>query len=445
MDDYGELCRHLFLDFMPMKSFSQAPVVFERGEGVRLFDVEGKAYYDGLSGIFVVNLGHGNPKVIRAIQEQAERLTFNPPTVGTSEPALRLGRLLAEITPGDLTGVKLLNSGSEATESAMKMARQYFQITGKPNKRKIISRYRAWHGSTFAALSASGTAESKAVFEPLMPDFVHVLPPNCYRCPFDQRYPGCSLTCARVVERTIVAEGPETVAALIMDPIMVTAGVLVPPAEYFHILRAACDKYDVIMIFDEVITGFGRTGRLFACELFDVQPDMLCAAKGITSGYAPLSAAIASEKITRAFYDQDVAFKHGHTFGGNPLSAAAALANVTEIVEGRLWENAAHTGAHLKQRMQALYRHPIVGDVRGEGLLIGVEFVRDQQTRQPFADEENIGGQVQREARRRGLLLRASPWFIAIGPPLITTIEEADAMYEILDAAIGVVAETLRA
>jgi adenosylmethionine-8-amino-7-oxononanoate aminotransferase len=276
-----------------------------------------------------------------------------------------------------------------------------------------------------------------------MPDFIHVLPPYCYRCPFDQSYPGCGLTCARVIERTIVAEGPETVAAIILDPIMVTAGVLAPPADYFHILRAACDKYDVALIFDEVITGFGRTGRLFACELFDVQPDMLCVAKGASSGYAPLSASIASEKITDAFFDNDIPFKHGHTFGGNPLSAAAALANIREIVAGRLWENAAHIGAHLKERMQTLYRHPIVGDVRGEGLLLGVEFVQDQATRAPFPEARNAGGRVQLEARRRGLLLRASPWFVALGPPLITTVEEADAMFEILDATIAEVGKTL--
>jgi len=443
MDDYGELSRHLFLDFTPMKSFSQAPLVFVRGEGVRLFDAAGRAYWDGLSGIFVANLGHSNPRVIRAVQEQVARLTFHPPLGSANEPALRLGKLLVDITPAHLTAVKLLNSGSEATESAMKIARQYYQIIGKPAKRKILSRYRSWHGSTFAALSASGTAESKAIFEPLMPDFIHVLPPYCYHCPFDHTYPACKVACARVIERTILAEGPETVAALILDPIMVTAGVVVPPAEYFHLLRQVCDEYDVQMIFDEVITGFGRTGRLFACELFDVQPDMLCIAKGATGGYGTLSAMIVSKRVANAFFDNDIPFRHGHTFGGNPVASAAAYANITEIVNGRLWENAARVGAHAKERMTGLYRHPIVGDVRGEGLLLGVEFVQDKAARRHFPDAANIGGKVQLEARRRGLLLRASPWFIAFGPPLITTVDEADAMLEIMDEAIAAVSAGL--
>jgi adenosylmethionine-8-amino-7-oxononanoate aminotransferase len=445
MDEAGELSRHLFLDFTPMRSFSQEPLVFTRGEGVRLFDAEGKAYWDGLSGIFVVNAGHGNTRIIEAVQRQAAQLSFHPPLGGTSEPALELGRLLTQIAPPNLTGVKFLNSGSEATETAVKLARQYYRLIGKPEKRKVISRYRSWHGSTLAALSASGTSESKTPFEPLMPDFLHVLPPYCYRCPFDASYPGCALTCARVLERTIVAEGPETVAVVMVDPIMVTAGVLVPPAEYYGILRAACDRYDVQLVFDEVITGFGRTGHLFACDLYGIQPDMLCLAKGITSGYGTLSATMASEKIVAAFWERDEAFKHGHTLGGNPLAAAAAVANVREIVESRLWENGAATGQHLKRRMQELYRHPIVGDVRGEGLLIGVEFVRDRETRESFPAAVDVGGRVKAEGRRRGLLLRASPGFIAIGPPLITTVAEADAMVEILDETIGAVCAGLPA
>jgi adenosylmethionine-8-amino-7-oxononanoate aminotransferase len=443
MDEYGELSRRLFLDFTPMKSFANAPLVFVRGEGVRLFDAQGRAYWDGLSGIFVANLGHGNQAVIHAVQEQLEQLTFHPPLGSVSEPALRLGKLLTDITPPNLTAVKLLNSGSEATESAMKMARQYYAIIGKPAKRKIVSRYRSWHGATFGALSATGTAESKAIFEPLSPDFVHVLPPYCYRCPFDHTYPSCKVACARITERTIVAEGPETVAAIIMDPIMTTAGVVAPPPEYFHILREVCDKHDIQMIFDEVITGFGRTGRLFACELFGVQPDMLCIAKGATSGYGTLSAMIVNKTVADTFFDNDIPFKHGHTFGGNPVAAAAAYANITEIVNGRLWENAARVGAHVKERMQTLYRHKYVGDVRGEGLLLGVEFVQDKATRQAFPESVNFGGKIQLEARRRGLLLRASPWFIGFGPPLITTLDEADAMFDILDQTIVAVSAEL--
>lgn len=431
------------MDEYPKEPLSDGTMIFDHAEGVRLYDTEGRTYWDGISGIFVSNLGHGNQKVIQAIKDQAERLTFHPTGVGTNMPALRLGQLLADITPANLTSVKLINSGSEATEMAVKLSRQYYRMFDQPLKRKVISRYRSWHGTTLAGYSMTGVAEKKVEFEPLFPDFLHVLPPYCYRCPFDQEYPGCSLTCARVVERTIVAEGPETVAAVILDPIMLTAGVLVPPAEYFEIIREACDRHDVQMVMDEVITGFGRTGHLFACDLFDVGPDMMCVAKGVSGGYAPLAATMISDKMSAAFLEHNVQSERGHTFGGNPLSAAAGLANVSEIVEGRLWENARRTGQHLKERMETLYRYPFVGDVRGEGLLLGIEFVRDRETREPFAPEIDVGGRIHDEALKRGLVLRASPWFVALGPPIITTIDEADAMFEILAESIKVVGEAL--
>jgi adenosylmethionine-8-amino-7-oxononanoate aminotransferase len=245
------------------------------------------------------------------------------------------------------------------------------------------------------------------------------------------------------VERTIQAEGPDTVAAVILDPIMLTAGVLVPPQTYFQIVREACDRHDVLMVMDEVITGFGRTGHLFACDLFGVRPDMICLAKGISSGYAPLAATVVDGRIAATLFDAGVEAERGHTFGGNPLSTAAGLANIEEIVGQQLWRQARQVGAHLKQRMETLYRYPFVGDVRGEGLLLGVEFVQDRETKAPFDQDMNVGGRIHQEALARGLVLRASPWFLALAPPLITTEAEADAMFEILVESIEAVAGTL--
>lgn len=443
MDGSAQTDPRLFLDAAPISGTGSGKIVFDRAEGVRLYDLEGRAYWDGISGIFVSNLGHGNRRVAQAIKEQVDRLTFHPTGVGTSEPAIRLGQKLVEITPRNLTAVRLVNSGSEATEMAVKLARQYYHISNRPMKRKVISRYRSWHGTTLGGYSMTGVAEKKAEFEPLLPDFLHVLPPYCYRCPFDQTYPGCELTCAKIVERTIIAEGPETVAAIILDPIMLTAGVLVPPAEYFAIIRAACDRHDVQMVMDEVITGFGRTGRLFACDLFGVEPDMICVAKGVSGGYAPLAATIICDRMADAFLAHNVAGERGHTFGANPLSAAAALANIEELVEGRLWENARRIGAHLKLRMETLYENRYVGDVRGEGLLLGIEFVKERDTKAPFTSGENFGGRVHDEALKRGLILRASPGFVALGPPLITTLDEADAMFAILQESIEAVGKTM--
>jgi adenosylmethionine-8-amino-7-oxononanoate aminotransferase len=443
MADEREMSRRLFLDAPSVDPLAGGKIVFDRAEGARLYDTGGRAYWDGISGIFVSNLGHGNERVAQAIKDQVDRLVFHPTGVGTSEPAIRLGQLLVDITPASLTSVRLINSGSEATEMAVKLTRQYYRIQGRPLKRKVISRYRSWHGTTLAGYSMTGVAEKKIEFEPLFPDFLHVLPPYCYRCPFDQRYPGCGLTCARVVERTIVAEGPETVAAVILDPIMLTAGVLVPPAEYFAIVREGCERHDVQMIMDEVITGFGRTGHLFASDLFGVQPDLMCLAKGISGGYTPLAATLISDRMAGAFIAHGVVGERGHTFGANPLSAAAGLANVSEIVERRLWESARQAGAYLKARLETLYDFPCVGDVRGEGLLLGLEFVHDRESKEPFAERVNFGGRVHDEALRRGLVLRASPGFIALGPPLTITQDEAEAMFQIVRESIAVVSQAV--
>lgn len=431
--------KHLFLDMTQMKSFQENPTIIHKAKGLIVTDIDGKDYIDGLSGIWVVNIGHGNQAVIDAMTEQLRRFTFSMPIGTTNEPAIRLARLLADITPPELTTVKLLNSGSEATEAALKLARQYHLQTGNPRKTKVISRYMSWHGATMGALSMSGTTGLRTPFEPLLWGCVHVPPPYCYRCPYGLRYPECDEACAHVIERVIEWEGPETVAAVIVDPVMVSAGILVPPKEYLPIVREICHKTNTLLIFDEVITGFGRTGKMFAMDTFGVVPDIVAMAKGMGSGYAPLAGIIASQSVADAFWgeeDEHREFMHGHTFGANPLSAIAGLVNIQQMLEHNMIENAGRVGAYLQEQAQRLYAHRMVGDVRGVGLMLGVEFVADRETRRPFPAHVKPGLLVQRAAKARGLLMRASPDWVALGPPLITTEADVDTMLEIVDAAI---------
>jgi adenosylmethionine-8-amino-7-oxononanoate aminotransferase len=247
-----------------MAEWSKHPLIMARADGVHYWDVHGKRYLDALSGIYVASVGHNNRRVIDAIRRQFDSLHFSPPMHGTNPVAVQLANLLAELAPGDLSVVKFQCGGSEVTEAAIKLARQYHRLAGSPGKYKVISRYMSWHGSTLGALSASGLKSRKTVNEPLAPGFLHVFPPTCYRCPFGKDYPGCGITCATIVESVIEMEDPDTVAAIMVEPIGHTGGVIDPPDEYLPILREICDRHNILLIFDEIITGIGRTGRMFA-------------------------------------------------------------------------------------------------------------------------------------------------------------------------------------
>ncbi len=424
-----------------MAEWSRAPLVMARADGVFYWDVQGKRYLDALSGIYVVSVGHNNRRVIDAIRRQMDTLCFSPPMHGTNPVAVQLATLLAELAPGDLDAVKFQCGGSEVTEAAIKLARQYHRLTGHPGKYKVISRYLSWHGSTLGSLSASGLKGRKTVNEPLAPGFLHVFPPTCYRCPFGKNYPDCGITCATLVGQVIEMEDPETVAAVMVEPIGHTGGIIDPPPEYLPILREVCDRYNVLLVFDEIITGAGRTGHLFAAETFGVTPDVLCTAKGLAGGYAPLSAMICSKRIADAFWGpiaSNPGFVEGHTFEGNPISCAAGLAVLREILENDLCGNARRQGQRLRagfERLQA--RHGIIGDIRGKGLLQGVEFVQDRATKKPFPAAANFGVRVGRRALANGLLCRFDPNWLAFGPPLVTTAEQLDEMVDILDRSIG--------
>jgi adenosylmethionine-8-amino-7-oxononanoate aminotransferase len=432
--------RHIFVRDQ-MAEWSKSPLVMAKADGVHYWDVNGKRYLDALSGIYVVSVGHNNRRIIEAIRAQFETLHFSPPMHGTNPVAVQLATLLAELAPGDLDAVKFQCGGSEVTEAAIKLARQYHKLTGHPGKYKIISRYLSWHGSTLGSLSASGLKSRKTVNEPLAPGFLHVFPPTCYRCPFGKSYPDCGITCATLVESVIDMEDAETVAAIMVEPIGHTGGIIDPPPEYLPILRDICDRHNILLIFDEIITGIGRTGRLFAAETFGVTPDVLCTAKGLSGGYAPLSAMICRRGIAEAFWGplaENPGFVEGHTFEGNPISCAAGIAVLREILERDLSANARKQGERLRRGFEALAaKHAVIGDIRGKGLLQGVEFVRDVATKTPFPTDVAFGVRVGRRALANGLLCRFDPNWLAFGPPLIVTSDQIDEMLAILDKTLG--------
>jgi adenosylmethionine-8-amino-7-oxononanoate aminotransferase len=403
--------------------------------------VNGKRYLDALSGIYVVSVGHNNQRVLSALRAQLDTMCFSPPMHGTNPIAVQLAKLLAELAPGDLSTVKFQCGGSEVTEAAIKLSRQYHRLTGHPGKYKVISRYMSWHGSTLGSLSASGLKSRKTVNEPLAPGFIHVFPPTCYRCPFKKSYPDCDITCATLIDDVIDMEDADTVAAVMVEPIGHTGGIIDPPPEYLPILRELCDRHNVLLIFDEIITGAGRTGHLFAAETFGVVPDVLCTAKGLSGGYAPLSAMICRQPIADAFWgplSENPGFVEGHTFEGNPISCAAGIAVLREILDRDLCGNARAQGERLRTGFERLARkYGVIGDIRGKGLLQGIEFVRDLKTKEPFAAQTAFGVRVGRRALSHGLLCRFDPNWLAFGPPLVVTTEQLEEMLAVLDRSIG--------
>lgn len=422
-----------------MSQFVENPLIMARADEVYYWDLQGKRYLDALSGIYVVSVGHGNRRVIEAMRRQLDELHFSPPMHGTNPVAVQLANLLADVSPGDLGTVKFECSGSEVTEAAIKLARQYHRLTGSPGKYKVISRYQSWHGSTLGSLSASGLKGRKTVNEPLAPGFLHVFPPTCYCCPFEKQYPECNVTCARLIEQTIEMEDPATVAAVMVEPIGHTGGIIDPPDEYLPLLREICDRQNVLLIFDEVITGVGRTGQMFAAETFGVLPDVICTGKGLSGGFVPLSAMIVRDSIAEAFWgpiEENPGFVEGHTFEGHPIACAAGIAVLSEILERDLLANARERGRQLRAGFEAISaKYGIVGDLRGRGLFHAMEFARDPASKERFTDD--FGIRVGKQALANGLLTRFDPHWLAFGPPLTTSESQLAEMLEVLDQSIG--------
>ena len=430
------LLKRTFIDFQSTADFLKNPVIFNRAEGLFLWDIDGKRYFDAIGGVFVAVLGHRHPRVMDAMRRQMDTMTFSPPLHGISDVALDFVEKVGAVTPPGLTYVKPFSGGSEAIESAMKFTRQYFKQSGHPGKYKFISRYQSYHGGTFGGMSASGTGTRKSKFEPQLGGFLKVLPPTAYRDRFSS-WEEANRFAARSFEDVVLHEDPETVAGIIVEPIGNTGGIITPTVEYFQILRRICDEHNVVLIYDEVITGFGKTGEMFAAQTFGVAPDIICGGKGISSGAVPMGVMIARQEMAEAFWgsqEDGLHFAHGHTFAGNPLCSAAGIAVIDELVESHLPEKAVRLGAYLADRLRCLKKFGVVREIRGKGVLLGVEFVKDTGTMEPFPE---LGAALKKTALDNGIILRVDPTWFAVAPPLIAEESELDEMCGLIEKSVS--------
>ena len=428
------------------RDFEKTYPVVERGEGVYLYDENGKRYIDASSGSAAVsNIGHGVAEVAQAIENEIRKFAYCPSHYFANRPAIELAERLAALTPEGLTKVWLVSDGSEATEAAVKLARQFQVLKGHRSKSLVISRWQSYHGATMGALSWSGITARRRIYQPLLKETPHIPPAYCYRCDFGKSYPGCGLLCATVLEKTIQQVGAEYVAAFIAEPVVGAAlGAVPPPDEYFPIIREICDKYEVVFIADEVMTGFGRTGEMFGIDHWGIVPDMITCAKGISGGYVPLGAVLAHEKILEEMKKHKSNIVTGHTYSAHHVIAASALAAVEYILGNDLVQKANENGKYLFERMKSLMEDPIVGDVRGKGLFMGIEFVKNKATKAPFDFSEKIADRIGAESLRRGLIVYPGSGsvdgtlgdHILLAPPLIISRSEIDQMALILEESI---------
>ena len=409
--------------------------IFESAKGSILKDVHGKEYIDGISGLWVVNVGHGRAEIADAMAEQAKKLAYVSSTIYTNEPAAHLSEKIAEITPGDLSRAYFVSGGSEAVETALKIAKQVQAMRGFPRRYKIIARRGSYHGMTHGAMSLTASRDEKW-FGPFMYGVSHVPAPNRYRNDFDLEGEAGDIMAAKYVEQEIINQGPETVAAVIGEPISSAAGIHVPSPTYWKMLREICDRHGVILIADEVINGFGRTGTMFTMDQMGVAPDIMTIAKGLTSGYMPMGAAVASPKIFEEFEKQgDVAMGHLLTFGGHAVAAAAALKNIEILEEEKLADRSAEMGTYLREQLEQLRRHKTVGDVRGVGLLQGIELVKNKETKESFAKDAKFHVEFGKKLHEKGLITRSGN-IVHFAPPLVVTKDEIDRMVTIVDETL---------
>jgi adenosylmethionine-8-amino-7-oxononanoate aminotransferase len=419
----------------------RGPWLLERGQGAFLYDADGREYLDAMAGgLFAVLAGYGREEIARAMYDQALKLNYTSPASVTSEVTIELARKLAELTPGDLGASFFCNSGSEAVEASIKLAHQYHEANGEGRRYKVVSLRRGYHGATVGALSATGWSphfqEFRRAADPMVPasGFANAMPPYCYRCELGLTHPSCGLACATTIEQAILGSDPELVSCVILEPIMGTGGCIVPPPGYLAKVRQICDRYGVLLIADEVVCGFGRTGRWFGVDHFNVVPDIMVVAKGLTSGYAPMAAAVARREIA----DKIPIFFDIHTYGGHPVSAAAALANIGIIEREGLVQNSATVGVYMLDLLDGLRAHPTVGEVRGLGLFMAVE-LRDPVTHEDFAPDKHVADQVTAVTMQMGMFgprpLGGST--LVFAPPLIFTKAQAERSVDVLDSALS--------
>jgi adenosylmethionine-8-amino-7-oxononanoate aminotransferase len=415
------------------------PPVIVRGEGAYVFDAEGKRYLDGLAGLFAVQVGHGREELAEAAARQTRELAYFP-LWGTAHPrAIELAERMTAAAPGNLNRVFFTVSGGESVETAWKLAKQYFKLTGKPTKHKVVSRSLAYHGTSQGALSITGIPAAKQDFEPLVPSAIKVPNTNIYRAPiFGDDPVAYGRWCADQIAAAIEMEGPDTVAAVFLEPVQNTGGCFVPPPGYFQRVREICDQYDVLLVSDEVICAFGRLGHDFGAERYDYQPDMITVAKGLTSGYAPLGAVLASDKLMEPFLQGTTTFMHGSTYGGHPVSCAVAMANLDLMAREGIYDHVLSNEAAFRSTLDKLTDLPIVGDVRGAGFFYGIELVKDKATKESFSTAEServLRGYLSSALFDAGLYCRADDRaepVIQFSPPLICGQDQFDEIEQIL-------------
>jgi len=428
------------------------PVV-TKGAGVYLWDECGKRYLDGTSGVFVAILGQGIDEIADAINAEMRQVTFAYTTTFTSKKERAFTRKLVEWAPERFNKAWICTSGSAANETAIKLARHYHLVRGNTEKFLVISRDHSYHGSSIGALSLTGALPKRQPYEPLLIDFPHISPPNCYRCPLNLDYPSCGAACASELEDVIMRSGSETVAAFILEPIAGgPLGGLVTPTEYMQAARAICDRHDVLLIVDEVISGIGRSGKNFAVDHTGVIPDIITTAKGLGAGYVPIGAVITHEKIHAAFERAGTSFVHGESFTGHTAISAAGLATLEYIEKHDLVSRVDELGDYLGERMATLKDHIMVGEIRGRGLIRGLELIADKSTKQPFPRAKGIAEAVSEECNKRGLLILPGVAgadgtdgdTLVLAPPYVVMREQIDDMVTTLEEALDAISSKIQ-
>ena len=433
--------RHLWLQMSRMGAYdehNEIPIMV-RGKGTRVYDANGQEYFDGLSGLFTNMLGHGRTEIAEAAAEQMSTMAFFPLWTYAHPKAIELAEKIASLAPGDLNRVFFTTGGAEAIESAWKLARQYHKMRGDTDRYKVISRDVAYHGTTLGALTITSLDGYRQPFEPLVPGAVKVPAANFYRAEkYADDFEAFGLWSAHHIEEAILREGPETIAAVFLEPVQNAGGCFTPSPGYWQEVRAICDRYGVLLVSDEVICAFGRLGTWFGGQKYDYVPDIICCAKGITAGYAPLGAMIVSDRIAEPFQHGDSSFIHGFTWSGHPVSCAVALASVKIIEDEHVLENVLNNQDYFQESLLSLKELPIVGDIRGTGYFWGIELVKDQETKETWAGadaERLLRGYVSPEIFRRGLICRSDDRgdpVVQLAPPLISTRDDIDLMVGIL-------------
>ena len=435
--NYSKLLKQTCVDYTQMSVFNNNPLIFKKGNGVYLWDVNDKRYIDTFGGVWVCIFGHNYKPINEVIINQLEKLTFYPGLHGISEDTLKFVEDFSSITPKNLNFVKAYTGGSEADEAAIKFARQYHKQTNNSTKYKVLSLNLSYHGGTFATSSASGVGKRKLKYEPLMPGFIKI--PSPYQ--INRRiknWEEANLLSADIVEDTIINEHPDTISSLIIEPISNTAGIIEPSTSYFEKIRRLCDEHNIFLIFDEVLTGMAKTGKMFMSDYLTIDPDILTAGKALSNGTVPLSAIAVDTKFVDAFIgtaESDTAFAHGHTYAGMPLASAVGSAVIKEIETKNYIQKANNIGTQLRNKLESLRKYDFVIDVRGRGSVLCVE-VDNNYFHKRYKNFSSFGEHLKKETLKNGLIVRIDPHWFAFSPPLISTEDEINELFFLLEKSI---------